>query len=98
MHPSEGEKHIFGKDALESALEHRKYEKYGLQFACLMQSFISGEEIYKKMSRRMESFLTDRIPEAKNAQVMCETQNSSGPKKRKNRDQNSQKRTEGPIK
>ena len=98
MHPSEGEKHIFEKDALENAFRHKKNEKSGLQFACFMQSVASGQEIYKKTSRRMQSFLTDRIPEAKNAQVMDETQNSSVPKKRKNCDRNGQKRTEGPIK
>ena len=33
----------------------------------------------------------DRVPEAKNAQVMGETQNSKGLKKRKNSDPNDQK-------
>ena len=97
MHPSEGEKHIFGKGVLKNAFKHKKCETYSLQVASFMQSVLTGKEIYKKMSRRMRSFLTDRIPEAKNAQVMDETQNSSGPKKRKNCDRNGQKRTEGPI-
>ena len=97
MLPTEGGKHTFGKCESKSELEHKKYEKYGLQFACLMQSGISGHEIYKKMSRRMRSFLTDRIPEAKNAQVMCETQNSIGLKNGINCDRNGQKRREGPV-
>ena len=43
----------------------------------------------------MQLFLTDRIPDAKNAQVMDETQNSSVPKKRKNCDRNGQKSEKG---
>ena len=78
-------------------LEHQKYEKYGLQFACLMQSGINGHEIYKNVSMRHAVVLADWAPGAKNAQVMCQTQNSDGLKKRKNGDRNGQKRREGQI-
>ena len=97
MHPSEGEKHIFEKGVLENAFRHKKNENYSIQLASFMQSVLSSKEIYKKMGCRMQLFLTDRIPDAKNAQVMDETQNSSVPKKRKNCDRNGQKRAEGPI-
>ena len=80
MHPSEGEKHIFEKGVLENAFRHKKNENYSIQLASFMQSVLSSKEIYKKMRCRMKLFLTDRIPDAKNAQVMDETQNSSVPK------------------
>ena len=54
-------------------LEHQKYEKYGLQFACLMQSGINGHEIYKNVSMMHAVVFADRAPEAKNAQVIGDT-------------------------
>ena len=75
----------------KSELEHQKYEKYGLPFACLMQSGINGHEIYKNVSMRQAVVFADRAPEAKNAQVMGENENSKGLEKRKNSDRNGQK-------
>ena len=74
-----------------SELEHQKYEKYVLQLACLMQTGINGYEIYKNVGMMHAVVFADRAPEAKNAQVMGENQNSKGLKKRKNSDQNGQK-------
>ena len=95
MLPTEGGKHTFEKCESKSELEHQKYEKYGLQFACLMQSGINGHEIYKNVSMRHAVVLADRAPEAKNAQVTGQTQNSNGLKKRKNCDRNGQKSEKG---
>ena len=75
----------------KSELEHQKYEKYVLQFVCLMQTGINGYEIYKNVGMMHAVVFADRAPEAKNAQVMAENQNSKGLKKRKNRDRNGQK-------
>ena len=75
----------------KSELEHQKYEKYVLQFACLMQTGINGYEIYKNVGMMHAVVFADRAPEAKNAQVMGENQNSKGLKKRKNSDPNDQK-------
>ena len=72
-------------------LEHQKYEKYVLQFVCLMQTGINGYEIYKNVRMMHAVVFADRAPEAKNAQVMGENQNSKGLKKRKNSDRNGQK-------
>ena len=75
----------------KSELEHQKYEKYVLQFACVMQTGINGYEIYKNVGMMHAVVFADRAPEAKNAQVMGENQNSKGLKKRKNSDRNGQK-------
>ena len=75
----------------KSELEHQKYEKYVLQFVCLMQTGINGYEIYKNVRMMLAVVFADRVPEAKNAQVMGENQNSKGLKKRKNSDRNGQK-------
>ena len=75
----------------KSELGHQKYEKYVLQFACLMQTGSNGCEIYKNVRMMHAVVFADRAPEAKNAQVMGENQNSKGPKKRKNSDRNGQK-------
>ena len=72
-------------------LEHQKCEKYVLQFACVMQTGINGCEIYKNVGMMHAVVFADRAPEAKNAQVMGENQNSKGLKKRKNSDRNGQK-------
>ena len=97
MLPTEGGKHTFGKCESKSELEHQKYEKYGLQFARLMQSGINGHEIYKNVSMMHAVVFADRAPEAKNAQVTGETHNSNDLKKRKNCNRNGQKRREGQI-
>ena len=75
----------------KSELGHQKYEKSVLQFACVMQAGINGYEIYKNVGMMHAVVFADRAPEAKNAQVMGENQNSKGLKKRKNRDRNGQK-------
>ena len=75
----------------KSELGHQKYEKYALPFACLMQTGINGCEIYKNVGMMHAVVFADRAPEAKNAQVMGENQNSKGLKKRKNSDRNGQK-------
>ena len=75
----------------KSELEHQKYEKYVLQFACLIQTGSNGCEIYKHVRMMLAVVFADRAPEAKNAQVMGENENSKGLKKRKNRDRNGQK-------
>ena len=66
-------------------------EKYVLQFACLMQTGIDGYEIYKNVGMMHTVGFADRAPEAKNAQVIGENQNSKGLKKRKNSKRNDQK-------
>ena len=75
----------------KSELEHQKYEKYVLQFACVMQTGSNGCEIYKNVRMMHAVVFADRAPEAKNAQVMGENENSKGLKKRKNSDRNGQK-------
>ena len=75
----------------KSELGHQKYEKYALQFACLMQPGSNGCEIYKNVRMMHAVVFADRAPEAKNAQVMGENENSKGLKKRKNSDRNGQK-------
>ena len=75
----------------KSELEHQTYEKYVLHFACVMQTGINGYEIYKNVRMMHAVFFADRAPEAKNAQVMGESQNSKGLKKRKNSGRNGQK-------
>ena len=82
---------ILKKCESESELEHQKYEKYVLQFACVMQTGINGYEIYKNVGMMHAVVFADRAPEAKHAQVMGENQNSKGLKKRKNSDRNGQK-------
>ena len=51
----------------KSELEHQKYEKYVLQFVCLMQTGINGYEIYKNVGMMHAVVFADRAPEAKNA-------------------------------
>ena len=75
----------------KSELEHQKYEKYALQLACLMQPGRNGCEIYKNVRMMHAVVFADRAPEAKNAHVIGETQNSKGLNKRKNSDRNGQK-------
>ena len=75
----------------ESELEHQKYEKLVQQLGCLMQTGTDGYEIYKNVGVMHAVVFADRAPEAKNAQVMGENQNSNGLKKRKNSDPNDQK-------
>ena len=75
----------------KSGLEHQKYEKYALQFVCVMQTGINGYEFYKHVSMMHAVVFADRAPEATSAQVMGENENSKGLKKRKNSDRNGQK-------
>ena len=75
----------------ESELEHQKYEKLVQQLVCLMQTGTDGYEIYKHVGVMHAAVFADRAPEAKNAQVIGENQNSKGLKKRKNSDRNGQK-------
>ena len=75
----------------KSELGHQKYEKYVLQFACLMQTGNNGCENYKNVRMMHAVVFADRAPEAKNAQVIGENENSKGLKKRKNSDRNGQK-------
>ena len=56
-----------------------------------MQTGINGYEIYKNVGMMHAVVFADRTPEAKNAQVIGENQNSKGLQKRKNRDRNGQK-------
>ena len=58
----------------KSELGHQNYEKYALQFACLMQTGSNGCEIYQNVRRMHAAVFADRAPEAKNAQVMGENQ------------------------
>ena len=76
----------------KSELGHQKYEKYAVQFACLMQTGSNGCEIDKNVRMMHAVVFADRAPEARNAQVVGENENSKGLKKRKNRDRNGQKR------
>ena len=66
-----------------------------MKLAFLMQSGINGYEIYKHVGMMHAVVFADRAPEAKNAQVMGENQNSKGLKKRKNSDRNGQKSDKG---
>ena len=56
-----------------------------------MQTGINGCEIYKNVRMMHAVVFADRAPEAKNAQVIGENQNSKGLEKRKNSDRNGQK-------
>ena len=60
-----------------------------------MQTGINGYEIYKNVVMTHAVVFADRAPEAKNAQVICENQNSKGLKKRKNSDRNGQQSDKG---
>ena len=64
----------------KSELGHQKYEKYALQFACLMQTGSNGCEIYKNVRMMHAVVFADRASEAKNAQVMGETKIPKGSK------------------
>ena len=81
----------------KSELEHQKYEKLVQQLGYLMQTGIDGYEIYKNVGVMHAVIFVGGAQEAKNAQVMGQTQNSNGLKKRKNCDRNGQKRREGPV-
>ena len=76
----------------ESELEHQKYEKYVLQFVCLMQTGINGYEIYKNVGVMHAVVFADGALEAKSAQVMGPMQNFRGLKKRNISVRNGQKR------
>ena len=78
----------------KSELEHQKYEKYVLQFACVMQTGINGYEIYKNVGMMHAVVSADRAPEAKHAQVIGENGTYKKLKKRKNSDRNGQKSDE----
>ena len=67
----------------KSELGHQKYEKSALQFACVMQTCINGCEIYKNVGMIHAVVFADRAPEAKNAQVMGENENSKAQKAEK---------------
>ena len=54
----------------KSELEHQKYEKYVLQFVCLMQTGINGYEIYKNVGVMHAVVFPVRAQEAKSAQVV----------------------------
>ena len=56
-----------------------------------MKTGINGYEIYKNVGMMHAVVFADRAQEAKNAQVICENQNSKGLKKRRNSDRNGQK-------
>ena len=71
----------------ESELEHQKYEKYVLQFVCLMQTGINGYEIYKNVGVMHAVVFADGAQEANIGQ----RQNSKGLKKRKISGRNGQK-------
>ena len=75
----------------KSELEHQKYEKYVLQFVCLVQTGINGYEIYKNVGMMHAVVFADRAQEAKSAQVVARLQNFNGLEKRKNSDRNGQK-------
>ena len=62
-----------------------------MQFACVMRTGINGYEIYKHVGMMHAVVFADGAQEAKNAQVMGQTQNSKGLKKRKISDRNGQK-------
>ena len=79
------------KTVSRKVFEHQKCEKYVLQFACVMQTGINGYEIYKNVRMMHAVVFADRAPEAKNAQVNGENQNSEGVKKRTSSDRNGQK-------
>ena len=84
-------KHTFETYESKSELEHQTYEKYVLQFACVMQAGINGYESCENVGMMHAVVFADRAPEAKNAQFISENQNSKGLKKRKNSDRNGQK-------
>ena len=69
----------------------KKYEKLVLQLECLIQTGIDGYEIYKNVGVMHAVVFADGAQEAKNAQVMGQTQNSKGLKKRKISDRNGQR-------
>ena len=75
----------------ESELEHQKYEKSALQLAFLIKTGINGFDINKNVGVKHAVVFAERALDAKCAQVTSETQNSEGPKKRKNGDRNGHK-------
>ena len=81
----------FKKCDAKNELEHDNDERGTLQLTVLMQSGINGYEIYKNVGMMHAVAYADGAQEAKNAQVMGQTQNSKGLKKRKISDRNGQK-------
>ena len=75
----------------KSELGHKKCEKYALELACLIQTGSNGCEIYKHVRMMLAVVFADRAPEAKNAQVMGDNQNSKELKKGTKSDRNGQK-------
>ena len=82
---------FFKKCDAKSELEHENDERGTLKLAFLMQSGINGYEIYKNVGMMHAVVFADGAQKAKNAQVMGQTQNSKGLKKRKISDRNGQK-------
>ena len=76
---------------VKSELKHEKHKRGILKPTFLMQSGINGYEIYKNVGMMHAVVYADGAQEAKNAQVMGQTQNSKGLKKRKISDRNGQK-------
>ena len=62
-----------------------------MQLTFLMQNGINGYEIYKNVGMMHAVVFADGAQEAKNAQVMGQTQNSKGLKKRKISERNGPK-------
>ena len=64
----------------KSELEHQKYEKYVLQFVCLMQTGINGCEIYKNVSMMHAIVFADRALEANRARDSSHRRFLMGPR------------------
>ena len=91
MLPARAGSVILKKRGSENELEHKKYEKSALQLAFLIITSINGFDIYKNVGLKHAVVFAERALDAKCAQVTSETQNSEGPKKRKNGDRNGHK-------
>ena len=88
---------IFKKCDAKSELEHENDERGTLKLAFLMQSGINGYEIYKNVGMMHAVVFADEAQEAKNAQVMGQTQNPKGLKKRKISERNGPKSDKSEI-
>ena len=89
--PAEAGTTFLKKCDVKSELKHENDERGTLKLAFLMQSGINGYEIYKNVGMMHAVVYADEAQEAKNAQVMGQTQNSKGLKKRTISDRNGQK-------
>ena len=91
MLPTAAGSTILLKCQSKNEFEYNNMEDGPSHLTFLMQSGINGYEIYKNVGMMHAVVFADGAQEAKNAQVMGQTQNSKGLKKRKISERNGPK-------